>query len=88
MTSDAIDDPPGYRNYWSVEHMTEFPDAAVDVFCRRADNMVVPSPSQHIMFPWGGAVAPGEAITGESAEALAVMAALSVDIGYFPSLIA
>src|SRR5918996_1117300 len=55
----AIDDPPGYRNYWSVEHITEFPDAAVDIFCRRADDMVVPSPSQNIMFPWGGAVARG-----------------------------
>ena len=55
----AIDDPPGYRNYWSVEHMTEFPDEAVELFCRRAEDMVAPSPSQHIMFPWGGAVARG-----------------------------
>jgi FAD/FMN-containing dehydrogenase len=55
----AIDDPPGYRNYWSVEHLTEFPDAAVEIFCRRAGDMVVPSPSQHVMFPWGGAVARG-----------------------------
>jgi FAD/FMN-containing dehydrogenase len=52
----AIDDPPGYRNYWSVEHMTGFPDEAVELFCQRAAEMVVPSPSQHIMFPWGGAV--------------------------------
>jgi FAD/FMN-containing dehydrogenase len=55
----AIDDPPGYRNYWSVEHMTAFPDEAVELFCRRASDMVVPSPSQHVMFPWGGAVARG-----------------------------
>jgi FAD/FMN-containing dehydrogenase len=55
----AIDDPPGYRNYWSVEHMTGFPNEAVEIFCRRAEDMVVPSPSQHIMFPWGGAVARG-----------------------------
>jgi FAD/FMN-containing dehydrogenase len=55
----AIDDPPGYRNYWSVEHMTAFPDEAVELFCQRAADMVVPSPSQHIMFPWGGAVARG-----------------------------
>jgi FAD/FMN-containing dehydrogenase len=55
----AIDDPPGYRNYWSVEHMTEFSDGAVELFCKRAHDMVVPSPSQHIMFPWGGAVARG-----------------------------
>jgi FAD/FMN-containing dehydrogenase len=55
----AIDDPPGYRNYWSVEHMTAFPDEAVELFCQRASDMVVPSPSQHVMFPWGGAVARG-----------------------------
>ena len=57
----AIDDPPGYRNYWSAEHLREFPDEAVDVFCARAHDMVAPSPSQHIAFPWGGAVARGAA---------------------------
>jgi FAD/FMN-containing dehydrogenase len=55
----AIDDPPGFRNYWSAEHLTEFPDEAVDAFCSRAHDMVVPSPSQHLAFPWGGAVARG-----------------------------
>ena len=55
----AIDDPPGYRNYWSAEHLTEFPDDAVELFCERAKDMVVPSPSQHIALPWGGAVARG-----------------------------
>lgn len=53
----AIDDPPGYRNYWSAEHLASLPDEAVELFCRRAHDMVVPSPSQHILFPWGGAVA-------------------------------
>jgi FAD/FMN-containing dehydrogenase len=53
----AIDDPPGYRNYWSAEHLASAPDEALDAFCRRAHDMVVPSPSQHIMFPWRGAVA-------------------------------
>jgi FAD/FMN-containing dehydrogenase len=53
----ALDDPPGYRNYWSVEHLDALPDEAIDVFCDRARDMVVPSPSQHILFPWGGAVA-------------------------------
>ena len=53
----AIDDPPGYRNYWSAEHLAELPDAALEIFCRRAHDMVVPSPTQHILFPWGGAVA-------------------------------
>lgn len=55
-----LDDPPGYRNYWSAEYLAEFPDSAVDVFCSRANDMLVPSPSQHIVLPWGGAVARGE----------------------------
>jgi FAD/FMN-containing dehydrogenase len=53
----AIDDPPGYRNYWSAEHLASLPDEALEIFCRRAEDMVVPSPSQHILFPWGGALA-------------------------------
>ena len=53
----ALDDPPGFRNYWSAEHLESLPDEAIDVFCERAHDMVVPSPSQHIVFPWGGAVA-------------------------------
>lgn len=52
-----FDDPPGYRNYWSAEHLESFPDQAVDVFCTRAHDMITPSPSQHAVFPHGGAVA-------------------------------
>ena len=52
-----LDDPPGYRNYWSVERVNELPDEAVDRFCARSADMIVPSPSQHIVLPWGGAVA-------------------------------
>lgn len=25
----ALDDPPGYRNYWSVEHANSLPDEAI-----------------------------------------------------------
>ena len=53
----ALDDPPGFRNYWSAEHLEEFPDEALDLFCARAEDMIVPSPSQQIALPWGGAVA-------------------------------
>jgi FAD/FMN-containing dehydrogenase len=53
----AIDDPPGYRNYWSAEYLARLPDEAIDAFCSRAHDMVVPSPSQHILFPLGGALA-------------------------------
>jgi FAD/FMN-containing dehydrogenase len=52
-----LDDPPGKRNYWSAEYLAAFPDAAVDLFCARADDMIVPSASQHALFPGGGAVA-------------------------------
>jgi FAD/FMN-containing dehydrogenase len=52
-----LDDPPGFRNYWSAEYLNELPDAAIDAFCARAEGIIIPSPTQHIVFPWGGAVA-------------------------------
>ncbi|MCX4509925.1 FAD-binding oxidoreductase [Streptomyces sp. NBC_01619] len=55
-----IDDPPGLRNYWSAEYLRGLPDEAVDVFCARANSMIVPSNSQHILFPMGGAMARGD----------------------------
>ena len=51
-----LDDPPGYRNYWSAEYLDTFPDEAVDLFSARAKDMIVPSPSQHVLFSQGGAV--------------------------------
>ena len=30
----SIDDEPGYRNYWSAEHLPTLPDEAVAAFCR------------------------------------------------------
>jgi FAD/FMN-containing dehydrogenase len=56
-----LDDPPGYRNYWSAQYLDALPDEAVRLFCARARGMVVPSPSQHVLFPQGGAVARGRA---------------------------
>lgn len=52
-----LDDPPGYRNYWSAEYLRSLPDEAVRAFCAAAERMITPSPSQHAMLPWGGAVA-------------------------------
>ena len=54
-----IDDPPGMRNYWSAEYLTELPDAYVDLYCARAQSMPVPSGSIHALFPLGGAIADG-----------------------------
>ncbi len=53
----AIDDPPGFRNYWSASHLSSLPDEALDLFVRQGEEMIVPSPSQHLLLPWGGAVA-------------------------------
>ncbi|MFZ0141198.1 MAG: FAD-binding oxidoreductase [Aeromicrobium sp.] len=53
----AIDDPPGFRNYWSASHLASLPDEALDLFCGQGEEMIVPSPSQHLLIPWGGAVA-------------------------------
>ena len=52
-----LDDPPGFRNYWSAEYLGSLPDEAIDVFCDRAAGVIVPSPTQHIVFPWGAEVA-------------------------------
>lgn len=54
-----FDDPPGYRNHWSAEYLEGLPDEAVERFCARARAMVVPSPSQQVLFPCGGAMAHG-----------------------------
>ncbi|MFB6724197.1 FAD-binding oxidoreductase [Kribbella sp. NPDC056345] len=52
----ALDDPPGFRNYWSAEHLASFPDEAIRLFAGRSAEMPSPSPSQQAVLPWGGAV--------------------------------
>ncbi|MFJ3719662.1 FAD-binding oxidoreductase [Streptomyces sp. NPDC090057] len=54
-----LDDPPGQRNYWSAEYVTGMPDELVDVYCARAESMPVPTSTQHLLFPQGGAIAAG-----------------------------
>jgi FAD/FMN-containing dehydrogenase len=54
-----LDDPPGHRNHWSAEYLNALPDAAVDLFCARARDMVVPSGSEQVLVAQGGAVARG-----------------------------
>ncbi|MEU0134386.1 FAD-binding oxidoreductase [Streptomyces sp. NPDC006296] len=56
-----LDDPPGLRNYWSAEYLDAFPDEAVTAFCANAATLPVPTPTQHVLFPMGGAVARGAA---------------------------
>ncbi|MFG2122449.1 FAD-binding oxidoreductase [Streptomyces sp. NPDC048710] len=54
-----LDVPPGLRNHWSAEYLTGLPDELVDVYCARAADMPVPTATQHIVFPQGGAIAAG-----------------------------
>ncbi|MGW2744336.1 FAD-binding protein [Streptomyces sp. NPDC001450] len=54
-----LDVPPGLRNHWSAEFLSALPDELVDVFCARAADMPVPTATQHILFPQGGAIAAG-----------------------------
>ncbi|MFJ9539306.1 FAD-binding oxidoreductase [Streptomyces sp. NPDC101225] len=54
-----LDDPPGLRNYWSAEYLTGAPDDFVSAFCSLADSLPVPTGSQHILWPQGGAIADG-----------------------------
>jgi FAD/FMN-containing dehydrogenase len=51
-----IDDPPGYRNYWTAEHLTDLPDEAIEVIARRSEELP-PGPAQLFIVAWGGAVA-------------------------------
>src|SRR5688500_2165067 len=51
----SFDDPPGQRNYWSAEQLGHLPDAAVYAFCGQAAGVLVPSSTQHVLFPQGGA---------------------------------
>ena len=51
-----IDDPPGFRQYWSADYHDSFPDEALDVFL--AGGASAPSVmTQHLLLPWGGALA-------------------------------
>jgi FAD/FMN-containing dehydrogenase len=52
----SIDDPPGYRNYWTAEQLPDLSDAAIETIHARALEMPGSSP-QIFCVAWGGAVA-------------------------------
>ena len=52
----SIDDPPGFRNWWTAENVIELPDAAIDAMVTRWE-AVPASPSQLFIAAWGGEVA-------------------------------
>lgn len=51
----SVDDPPGYRNYWTAENVTDLPDEAIALLVRRATELPA-GPSQLFIVAWGGAV--------------------------------
>jgi len=51
----AIDDPPGLRNYWSADYHDDFDDDAVDTFVRFGHERRSPL-TQQVLLPWGGAM--------------------------------
>lgn len=51
-----VDDPPGFRHYWSGDYHDEFPDEAVDVFVKSGFERADPL-AQQLMLAWGGEVA-------------------------------
>jgi FAD/FMN-containing dehydrogenase len=55
-----IDDPPGFRQYWSADYHDSFPDEALDVYLAAGANRASPM-TQHLLLPWGGALARVEA---------------------------
>jgi FAD/FMN-containing dehydrogenase len=50
-----IDDPPGFRQYWSADYHDSFPDDAIDVFLDAGAHRASPL-TQHLLLPWGGAL--------------------------------
>jgi FAD/FMN-containing dehydrogenase len=52
----SIDDPPGYRNWWTAEYLEDMDDAALDAVCALATELP-PGPAQIFIPAWGGAVA-------------------------------
>ncbi len=52
----SLDDPPGYRNYWTAEQLPDLPDDVVELIHARALAMPGSAP-QIFCVAWGGAVA-------------------------------
>jgi FAD/FMN-containing dehydrogenase len=52
----SLDDPPGYRNWWTAEYLDDLGEDAIDAICALADDLPA-GPAQIFIPAWGGAVA-------------------------------
>lgn len=50
-----LDDPPGFRHYWSADYHDDLPDDALHVFVAAGLHAVSPM-TQLVLLPWGGQV--------------------------------
>lgn len=51
----SMDDPPGYRNYFSSDHIGELTDEAIEAIHEHAQSLPE-GPGWTFLIPWGGAV--------------------------------
>jgi hypothetical protein len=59
----SLDDPPGMRNYWTVEHLADLPESAVELIHERATDAPGSAP-QIFCVAWGGAVTHADESSG------------------------
>ena len=52
----SIDDPPGYRNWWTAEYLDDLTDDAIEAVASLSEQLP-PGPAQIFIPAWGGAVA-------------------------------
>jgi FAD/FMN-containing dehydrogenase len=52
----SIDDPPGFRNWWTAEYLHDVTDDAIELIHDHAMQTPSPGPAQTFIVPWGGAV--------------------------------
>jgi FAD/FMN-containing dehydrogenase len=52
----SLDDPPGYRNYWTAEPVGDLGDTAIDAIAEQSRKLPA-GPSQLFIVAWGGQVA-------------------------------
>ena len=55
----SLDDPPGFRNYWTAENLVEVPDEAIDAILELSAELPVGGANQIFIICWGGKVADG-----------------------------
>ena len=53
----SIDDPPGFRNWWTAEYLHDVTDEAIELIHEHAMQTPSPGLAQTFIVPWGGAVA-------------------------------